>query len=159
MKFLKTLIVTATIGLVPSLSQAGSPFLGPSGFLCKEYDLETGKWGEVKLAVKFGVGPHGTDVTKVATPEGESTFYTEYKQNTTPHYRWGYADHFETVLISPDHDAPFGKMSIDIEHQGPTYKPDGEYGYYVRGISGYLKFAGNDGSEKKAIYLSCKGTK
>lgn len=153
MNFVKSVFVIVAVSLIPSPSQAGS------GFQCREYDLLTGKWGDMKIAVQLQAGLHDTDITEVATSSEKFTFYTNYEQSTTPHYRWGYAKEFKTALISENTSEPFGKLSIDIEYKGPVYNPDGESSYSVRAIPGYFEFTATRTSKKGGIDLVCKETK
>jgi hypothetical protein len=136
------------VGLIPSLSKAETP----SGFVCKAYDHQSGKWQKV-LAADFGSGPGGSAVTKIATAQGVLSFFSDYLQSKTPHYRWGYAHRFETMLTK--NGSLFGKVRIDIEY---AYQGPGDDGFHFRGITGHLELANGDNAEMKYIHLSCKAT-
>ncbi len=147
MKKLKTALIMSQMMMTTT-----SAFAFPNaeevfdGFVCKTDQL--------KLAVKFEPGQKGAAVTKILTPKGVLKFESKYKKLTSLHYRWGYADQFISALAHQTSGEPFGKISINVEHQGPTALPNGEFGYKTRAVRGYLEFLNSSGEKKKA-YLAC----
>ena len=129
--------VTALGILAASISSAAAswwPATDAKGFECQEYSPTTGKLGPTTFSVETGTGK-----STLHLADGGRPFETSYVHSASRHYRWGYEENFDSLLVTGDSDV-VGQVRISIRQEGPhSFSGTHTYYYSEGGISAHIQ--------------------